>query len=56
MRPSGPATRYLDMTREKAEEIRRAYFAGRVTQTQIAERYGIRQGTVSRIVSGQVWQ
>jgi DNA-binding transcriptional regulator LsrR (DeoR family) len=56
MRPAGPATRYLDMTREKAEEIRREYFSGGVTQTQLASRYGLRQGTVSRIVSGRVWQ
>jgi len=46
---------YRTMTREKAEEIRRVYFAREANQRELAERYGIRQHSVSRIVSGQVW-
>ena len=50
-----PKSRYRNMDRAKAAEVRRAYFAREATQTQIAERFGIKQGTVSRIISGQVW-
>ncbi len=43
------------MNRAKAEEIRRAYFAREANQCELAERFGISQGSVSRIVSGRVW-
>lgn len=43
------------MTREKASEIRRAYFAREANQRQLGERFGIAQHSVSRIISGQVW-
>lgn len=43
------------MTREKAEEIRRRYFAREANQRQLAREYGIKQNSVSRIVSGLVW-
>jgi DNA-binding transcriptional regulator LsrR (DeoR family) len=43
------------MTREKAEAIRRAYFAREAKQAELAARYGIAQHSVSRIVSGLVW-
>jgi len=46
---------YRDMTPAKAEEVRRLYFDERMKQTEIAERFGIRQASVSRIVSGLVW-
>lgn len=50
-----PKRFYGTMTREKAQEIRRAYFAREANQRELAERYGIRQNSVSRIVSGQSW-
>ena len=50
-----PKTHYRHMTREKAHEIRRAYFAREAKQKELAERHGIKQHTVSRIVSMQVW-
>ena len=50
-----PRSRYRHMTREKAYEIRRAYFAREAKQKELAERYGIKQQSVSRIVSGLVW-
>lgn len=50
-----PKTYYMNMTIEKAREIRRAYFAREANQRELAERYGIRQNTVSRIVSCLVW-
>ena len=50
-----PKRHYRHMTREKADMIRELYFSGKGTQKQLGEKYGIRQGTVSRIISGQVW-
>ena len=50
-----PKTHYRTMTPAKAAEIRRAYFAREAKQKELAERYGIKQNTVSRIVSGLVW-
>jgi DNA-binding transcriptional regulator LsrR (DeoR family) len=50
-----PKTDYRHMSREKALEIRRRYFAREAKQAQLAAEYGIKQCSVSRIVSGQVW-
>lgn len=58
-----PKRYYRNMTPEKAEQIRNEYFnkqnkvAGkrRIKQKELAEKYGIKQNTVSRIVSGMVW-
>lgn len=50
-----PKSRYRHMNPEKAREIRLLYFGRRMKQREIAELYGIRQHTVSRIVSGLVW-
>lgn len=50
-----PKRYYRHMTPEKAAEIRRRYFARKAKQAELAREYGIRQGSVSRIVSGQVW-
>ena len=49
-------TRYRTMTRQKAEDIRRQYFARELKQSELAEKYGIAQGSVSRIISGKVWR
>lgn len=46
---------YRNMTMEKAMEIRKAYFAREENQRELAERYGIKQSTVSRIISDLVW-
>lgn len=43
------------MTPDKAEAIRRAYFNREAKQAELAARFGIAQNTVSRIVSGLVW-
>lgn len=37
-------------------EIRRAYALGRVTQTQLAEKYGVSQKLVSDVVRREIWQ
>ena len=55
MRPRGPAVKYRNMTRAKAEYVRYLYFKRRLKQREIAEIHGIKQNTVSRIVSGMVW-
>jgi DNA-binding transcriptional regulator LsrR (DeoR family) len=50
-----PKRFYRHMTPAIAAEIRRRYFRREAKQAQLAAEYGIRQNTVSRIVSGQVW-
>ena len=50
-----PKTRYRHMTPRAASAIRALYFVGKLKQHEIARMFGIRQNTVSRIVSGQVW-
>jgi hypothetical protein len=50
-----PKTYYRGMTWERAQAIRAEYFANRTPQRVLAKRYGISQGNVSRIVSGQVF-
>ena len=46
---------YRNMTPLKAELIRVLYFSRILKQVEIAELFGIRQSSVSRIVSGRVW-
>ena len=46
---------YRYMTRQIAEQIRDLYFSRWFKQAELAELYGIRQHSVSRIVSGRVW-
>jgi predicted transcriptional regulator len=48
--------RYRNMTPVKADLARALYFNRILNQSQIADLLGIRQGSVSRIVSGQVWE
>ena len=43
------------MDHSKAAEIRRAFFYREANKAVLARRYGIAQNTVSRIVSGLVW-
>lgn len=52
---SRPKRFYRHMTKQKAEEIRRLYFSRQKKQAEIAEMFGIRQNTVSRIISFMVW-
>lgn len=46
---------YRDMTPLAAKTIRQLYFEGKLKQREIAWLFGIAQGSVSRIVSSQVW-
>lgn len=50
-----PMSKYRHMTREKAEEIRKAYFSRELTQKQLAAKYAISQAAVCRIISGWTW-
>lgn len=50
-----PKRFYRNMTRAKAEDMRFLYFKRRLKQREIAEIHGIKQNTVSRIISYQVW-
>ena len=50
-----PRSHYRHMTRDLANQIRDLYFSRWFKQREIAEMYGIRQHSVSRIVSGRVW-
>ena len=50
-----PKSHYQHMTYAKAEEIRRRYFAREAKQQELADEYGIKQHSVSRIISNQVW-
>lgn len=49
-------THYRGLTREQAHEIRRRYLRREANQPQLAREYGRSQGSISRIVSGQVWE
>ena len=52
---TAPRSYYRHMTPAKAAEIRRRYFAREAKQAELAREYGIRQHSVSRIVSGLSW-
>lgn len=51
-----PKRYYRHMDYAKAERIRELYFSRKMKQAELAEVFGLRQGSVSRIVSGLVWQ
>lgn len=50
-----PKRKYLHMTHEKAEAIRKLYYSRQMKQVELAELFGVRQCTISRIISYQVW-
>ena len=43
------------MTYADAQEIRRAYWAREAKQVELARRYGVPQGHISKIISEQFW-
>lgn len=51
-----PKTHYRSSTPLVARMARELYFVGRLKQHQIGHLFGIGQPSVSRMVSGQVWQ
>ena len=50
-----PKRYYRHMTPELAAEIRRRHFTREAKQAELAREYGIKQHSVSRIVSGLSW-
>jgi DNA-binding transcriptional regulator LsrR (DeoR family) len=44
------------MSPRAARAIRDLYFVGKLRQHDLGRMFGLRQGSVSRIVSRQVWQ
>jgi DNA-binding transcriptional regulator LsrR (DeoR family) len=50
-----PKSYYGKMTPRLANQVRDLYFSRQFKQREIAEMYGIQQGSVSRIVSNLVW-
>jgi DNA-binding transcriptional regulator LsrR (DeoR family) len=51
-----PKSKYRHMNPLAARVIRDLYFVGKLKQRELARMFGLRQHSVSRIVSGQVWQ
>lgn len=50
-----PKRFYRNSSPKVAEVIRDLYFIGRLKQREIGRMFGLRQSSVSRIVSGAVW-
>jgi predicted XRE-type DNA-binding protein len=51
-----PKRFYGHMNAVIAQMIRELYFSRHMNQTQLADFFRIKQGSVSRIISGQVWR
>lgn len=52
---SRPKRHYRQSSPLVARVVRDLYFQGRLKQHEIGRMFGLRQGSVSRIVSGQTW-
>lgn len=52
----GERNRNAKVTNQQAQEIREIYKAGGVTQTELADRYGLTQGNVSQIVNEKAYK
>jgi len=50
-----PKTRYRTTSPLAAKAIRDLYFVGKLKQHELGRMFGVKQHSVSRIVSGQVW-
>lgn len=51
-----PKKSYRHMDADKATEIRRRYFAREAKQAELAVEFGVKQHTVSQIISGLRWR
>lgn len=54
--PRGEQIGTAILTERQVTQIRRAYASGAFTQTELARLYGIKQATVSNIVTGKRWR
>lgn len=50
-----PKRAYRTMTPKAAKVMRDLYFMGKLKQHEIGRMFGVKQNSVSRIISGQVW-
>lgn len=50
-----PKSYYRHMSPMAAKAMRELYFVGRLKQHEIGKMFGLRQGSVSRVISEQVW-
>lgn len=55
-RPDPLKRKYRNMTLEKAREMRRLRFVEGMKLVEIAPLFGVRPHSVSRVISGHVWQ
>ena len=44
------------LNRQKAQEIRRLYNEGALSQDQLAQKYGVTPSTISRIICNKAWK
>lgn len=44
------------LTWAKVVRIRKMYFSGKITQKELAKKFGLNQSTISRIISGDKWK
>ena len=51
----GEGNRMAKLTEKKVKKVRDLYATGKYTQKQLADRFGVGQATISRILSGKSW-
>jgi ribosome-binding protein aMBF1 (putative translation factor) len=51
----GAANPKAKLTEDMVRVMRERYAAGGCTQDELAKKYGVRQGTVTKIINGQLW-
>lgn len=52
----GSRQHFAKLTEETVVEIRRRYAAGGIMQKDLAAEYGVSRGTMSQLLSGQLWK
>ncbi len=51
-----PPVSWAKLTTEDAENIRRIYDDGILTQLEIAQSYSVSRSTISKVVNGKTWK
>jgi predicted XRE-type DNA-binding protein len=54
--PHGRRHFHAKLDEQKVQEIRAIYAAGRISQHDLAEAYGVSQMTISQVVRGKTWR
>lgn len=54
--PRGEQHPHAKLTEDRARAIRAEWAAGGITQRELAERHGVTQSNVSRLLAGQSWK